>query len=468
MRTKANSRVLPLNLAPIDAFFRADDTTTHPMTSVIELDFGGALHEGAFKAALATALDRHPLLAAIVQRAKGNRLCWVPMTADLPRIDWGPMDQPVAIGASEAIDLTLDCGIRIWVRVGDATSRLTLQVHHACTDGTGIYRFLGDLLAVYGMETSQGGELPRLSPVDASLLRNRRRKMAAVAVEGRALKFIWLGLREALNVFGTTVTPIAPPQSPNLQLRGGVSFPGIHTVEFSHDEHQQLRQRAAAVGGMVNDLLLCEMFRTMAEWNREQGRGGLHDRLRIMMPFDLRDQHDYAMPAANMTAYTFLTRRVGACADVDTLLADMRDATARIKQGRAGTEFVDALMLAEHAPAVLPFLLRLNRCLASVTLSNVGDPSKRFTATFPRDRGRVVCGNVVLEGVRGVPPLRNLMHATVATFSYLRKLTICMRCSPLIFSDAAAESLLGTFTDNLRARAEEGRSASLAAVRKSA
>jgi hypothetical protein len=308
---------------------------------------------------------------------------------------------------------------------------------------------MGDLLAIYGMQTAEKAAIPKLAEVNPALLRNRRRKMADTALHGTSWQCLQKVAQQAYDVFGKSITPIAAPKEP---IPSGTlaPFAGMSVVEFDVEEHQALRAAAAEHGAMMNDLMISEMLLAISRWNARNSYPRGNPRMRVMMPFDMRDQRDYAMPAANMTAYTFLTRRQRECEDPIRLLAGIRDETVRIKQGRHGTDFVDALMIAEKASGVLPFLLRRNRCFATVTLSNVGDPSKRFLATFPRVGGRVVCGHVTLDGVTGVPPLRNQMRAGLAIFSYLRKLTICMRCDPKMFSMAASQDFLNEFFLGLR------------------
>jgi hypothetical protein len=131
-------------------------------------------------------------------------------------------------------------------------------------------------------------------------------------------------------------------------------------------------------------------------------------------------------------------------------MAGIRNETVRIKSGSHGTDFIDALMIAEHGRGALKFLLRRNWCMATATLSNVGDPSKRFLATFPRNAGRLVCGNVILEGIQGIPPLRQTMRASLAVFSYRRKLTIGLRCDPYLFSLESSRDFLQDLERGLR------------------
>jgi hypothetical protein len=453
LRRKA-TRLFPLHLAPIDAFFRTDDTLRYPMTSVIHLDFEGLMDRTAMEGALGEALERHPLLMAVIRPAKRGALCWVLDSGVQPRLDWDHAGKALTLPDGEQIRLDVECGLRIWVRVGDRTTRMTLQVHHACTDGTGIYRFLGDLLALYGRYTCQDEHPPTLETVDASLLRDRRRRMANIAVNAGSWRWIQAGLQEGGRVFLRNVQELAEPlgkgSSPHAMGSPLTPFPGIVTQELNKDEHFALREFAAAHGAMLNDLLMAEMFRAIAHWNLTHGTRHPKPWLRIMMPFDLREQSDYMMPAANMTSYTFVDRRTKDCSDREQLLRSIRDETVHLKQDRGGTRFIDALMLADKWPGLLPRMLRLGRCISSVTLSNIGDPTKRFVATFPRKAGKLVCGNLILNDISGVPPMRDRMRATCAVFSYQRKLAFSVRCDPFTFRAEDTQEFLQTYVDGLR------------------
>jgi hypothetical protein len=215
------------------------------------------------------------------------------------------------------------------------------------------------------------------------------------------------------------------------------------------EQHEELRGFAARQGAMLNDLLMAEMFRTIVRWNAHHGQLSQRRWIRIMMPSDLRSTEDYDMPATNMTAYTFLAQKPRDCQNVASLLQSIRAETGQIKHERLGTRFADAVALAEHGQRFFAFLLSRKWCMATAILSNVGDPSRRFTARFPRENGKVVCGNLTLEGVSGVPPLRTQTHATLAVFTYLRKLTISVRCNPYLFDASATQAFLDMYEEGL-------------------
>jgi len=447
----------PLYLTPLETFMWLDDRPAYPMTFLIHMEFSGTVDRAAFEAALGETLARHPLLNAFVQRAKRNRLCWVLAEGAMPRLDWADQRVPIECPQGEAIDIGSQIGLRVWVRQGEGTARVLFQFHHACVDGTGAYRFLGDLLAAYGRRTAPDGKRPEPGPVDPKLLRIRKYGIMDLALRARAPTVAWAAVWQAVRVLGRRASPLRAPHSPCKRDRRLAPFPGIESYHFDEAEYKQIRLAAVESGVTVNDLLLCELFHAVREWNSRHGGGGRfwspggrRRRIGIMMPTDLRDGDHYEMPAANMTSYTFLVRRAGACDRADELLRSIRDETSQIKNQRLGTRFVDMLAAALSVRGLLRVALSGRRCLSTAVLSNVGDPTRRFTARLPRDKGRVVAGNLVLERITGVPPLRPKTRAAIIIITYRRQLTVSMRCDPYLFRPEDTREQLAIYVERLR------------------
>ena len=459
MLKRAAQREFPLHLAPIDDFFCLDDRPAYPMTFTAQLFFTGEVHRDAFEPALSAALQRHPLLRAVIKPAKAQKPCWVSAGDRPPTVKWGQLGEPYELESGEAIDLASEAGLRIWVHTSAEASEVLLQFHHACCDGTGAYRFIGDLLAEYGLLTAAEEILPAVELCDQQLLKTRRSKMAEEAVFGTSFSVIRRGLKQGLSLFRRKITPLATkqhaaaPATDPQQL--ATPFPGVESFSFSRDEYRQLRDAASQAGAMFNDLLLAEMFMAMRDWNRQHTKSWRRQWLRIMMPTDLREKEDILMPAANMTAYSFITRRADACDQPGNLLRGIRDETLQIKREKRGKQFIDGVMASKYIPGLLRFLLNRNRCLATLILSNVGDPSRRFLARFPRAGGKIICGNLRLERVAGVPPLRPQSRATVSIVTYGRELAVHVRCDSQTMSRADARAFLGTYVARLQSHLQQ-------------
>jgi NRPS condensation-like uncharacterized protein len=439
-------RTFPLHLAPIDDFFLLDDRADYPMTFVSHVFLQGELQKEAFLAALDDALEMHPLLRAFVGRAKGNMLCWIHPGKIKPPVYWIDGDESFALENSESIDLQREVGLRIWVRRFFERTEILFQYHHACCDGTGAHRFIGDLLAGYGIRTcSPDQRPPELPNYDPLSLRQRRSRLTSAFNTSSRPRLARVALREMCQIFGQRIAPLALPSQ--VKQPSG-QFPGIISHVFSREETAALRVVAKQQGAMLNDLLLAEMFRCMQQWNEEHGEPSRR-KLRIMMPSDMRDKRDFGMPAANMTTYNFITRSMEQCSSDEELIKSVRDEVMEIKHSQSGRRFIDAIMAAKRIPGLLPLLLSRTRCISTITVSNVGDPTKRFLATFPRKNGRIVCGDVTLERWQGVSPLRPHTHAAVCILSFYRELVINVRCDPNRMTNDDARKFLVAYVQQL-------------------
>ena len=328
----AHRRVFPLRLSPIELFMLADDQPGYSMSFFIQLQLSGQLERAAFDAALDEALERHPLLRAWIETDTGGALCWTLAEGQMPDGDSGSEETAIRCRHGESIDLTKEIGLRVWVRQGAQRARVLLQFHHACCDGTGAYRFIGDLLAGYGIRTTTSGPRPAFGSVEVKLLRTRKQRALDAAATPGQRGLIRLAMRECWKIVARRPAPLAPPATVD---RGrSEDFPGFLSFSFSRSEHQRLRDAANTWGVTLNDLLLRDLFLTLADWNRRQPSPSRRPWLRIMMPTDLRGGEDYEMPAANLTGYTFLGRTIRNCASPDELLHSVRNEKALIKHRR--------------------------------------------------------------------------------------------------------------------------------------
>jgi hypothetical protein len=104
-------------------------------------------------------------------------------------------------------------------------------------------------------------------------------------------------------------------------------------------------------------------------------------------------------------------------------------------------------------PGALPLFLRARRCFATAVLSNVGDPTRRFSPQIRRRDGCIVSGNLVLEGIAAIPPLRPLTRAATGILQYNGQLVISTQCDPFWFSLQDSYEFQAQFVERLvRAR----------------
>jgi hypothetical protein len=450
MNTATSETVFPLPLEAFEQYMLADDNTHQPMILVRQLLLSGYLQQSAFESAIEKAMERHPLLRALVRNLGRQQPCWVTAGILEPRVDWAEIGRPLQTRMGEYLDLTAEVGLRVWIRQGVRSVIVTLQFHHACIDGTGAIQFITDLLAFYGGLTCGAEDpVPELSQLQQELLRQRGRIPAPVAGKSDSR----VGWRQKVTKLFRFVTrrpsPLRPPHGSGDSLNTCPPFPGIVSHTFTDEETLSLKRVAKQRGASLNDLLLRDLFLVIEAWNSEQGGEGAGRWLRIMMPVNLRTKEFSGLPAANLLSYGFLTRDCRECDEPDLLLAGISRETREIKFGGSAMMFLKNINRMRKLGGGLKRISDPRKCYATVVLSNVGDITTRLAGSLPSQNGRLVAGDVVLEAVRGCPPLRQNTRAVFHVMTYCGEMTVAARGWPELFGLEETRDLLHRFIHQL-------------------
>lgn len=450
----ASDGLFPLPLTPFERYMLTDHRPDYPMSFLLHFDFAGQLQRPAFEAALEETVARHPLLRARVEHSLRRGPCFVDASAEPPALDWDQVGVPAWFMQSPAIDITRETGLRVWVRQGTDRSMLCTQFHHACCDGLGAARFLGDLFAAYGIRSASDGPRPETAPINRELLRTRGQFRVELPEPVSLPRIVWSTLCEGAKWAVRRPTPLALPSPAARLANDSLELPVPEVHEFDQQESRELRQAAARRDATLNDLLLAAVYGTLVQWNEEHRPGGAPCWLQVNMPQNLRTAAAKDLPATNHMSYTFLTRRSNHLADRTVVLESIRQETKAIKQWSLGMYFIAGLDWGFRIPGLCRWVLGRRRCLATTVFSNLGDFGRRLPGNFPLDEGRLVLGNVRLESIRGVPALRPLTYASFAAFSYAGRLCINVYCDPHWFTPADSRQLLTRFVEQVRLSSE--------------
>lgn len=442
----------PLPLSDFEYYMYCDDSPRYPMTFCLRAHLRGRLRRKELEEALCVAIDRHPLLRAVVKRSLRG-YAWVPVSEPVLPVDWA--DDPAAPPPTpQWIDLSRQPGLRVWARVGGDRSTIAVQFHHACCDGVGALQFLGDLLAHYGILTcGESDPHPVPQELNPGLLwrrgeiidRSRRDNPPRRSVKGILQKYKRYVSRRTMMLAspGNSQPAESPPSI-------------MQTQVLERCLCRSLQKIANEEGVRLNDLCLLEMFLTLRDWNEKQGGLDPDQWLRIGMPINMRTPDLAGLPACNMVSFMFLPRRPDACDDERELLASIREQTRRTLKERLGNWFLAIVRFARRIPGLLPLILRRRRPFATAILANVGEIEKHLGAGFPERDGKLAAGNVLVERIEGVAPVREATRMAVSLGIWSGELVINMNCEPRWFSCRDAEELLAMFTDRLKRRAETG------------
>jgi hypothetical protein len=457
--------VFPLPLTPFERYYLADDCPEYPTIFLVELEFIGRLDRAAFASALQQAIERHPLLGAVVGDER-SKPAWVAGPPVAPYLDWA--DSPAAIAHSdgEYLDLRKYPGLRAWVRLSDHATRLLFQFHHACCDGLASIQFIDDVLVLYATATGGSEAALALPKANAARLADRNvlegvptRPSLGVTIRDIVVTgLVWS--RILFRGCSVLAAPAVSAQSAAIDGNSSAA-PGEHhaqggppreILEFesyhlTSKELESYQNVAASLGVTANDLLARDVLLALDDWNRAQGAASIAP-CRLNIPVNVRGREGADIPASNRIGFAFVDARKRDFADRATLLQVVHRQTEQIKKWKLALYFLGGLGLATNVRGAVPAILRWKQSFATIVLSNVG---RLFGhSKLPRREGQLVCGDVVLKHVTGVPPIRPNTRAAFIIAEYAGTTIISARCDPRFFDRAQTRALLETFIARIR------------------
>ena len=441
--------MFPLELTPLELLFFYDNRIERPSNFIIQIELTGIADKDLLERSLSLACSRNPLVTATVKRGKGRRWYWHE-GSEGPKIDWINSVEKIDVTGREKIDLRQQIGLRVWASATNESTTLLMEFNHACTDGIGAYRLIGDMMAIYHslfVGRSWDFELPT---IDSEKLACRFDRLEKEIRERKWLSRMGITLREGYDYLGPPVNRVHPRKKTS--PTGPSSFPGLVSFSFSKPDHQKLKKAAVENGYSVNDLLIAELFLTIHDWNQENPSWSWswRKRIRLSLPTDMRDQTDYATSAANLTALAFLTRHQKELNDSEELRASVRQEVLKIRNSRKGIDNLITLDTLSNLPFPALWLSTRATCCYSAVISNIGDPTRRMLNQFEKEKQQLIVGNLKLDLITGVPPMRPDTNLAVSIFSYRRLMTISFRCDPHLFDHQDTSDLLSIYTRRLR------------------
>lgn len=443
------SAVFPLEVTAFEEFMLRDDRPSLPMSFFVEIGLTGALDRPQLELALHQALQRHPMLSARI-RPTWLRDTWVEGATDV-RIRWLDHSDQLPGPRDRWIDLKAGGGFRCWIIPVDQSHRVIFQFHHASTDGIGALRFIGDLLALYGLATTTvDQDRPVLEPVEHHLLLRR----ADYWQGGRPANFwprLWFRLREVLGQFPI---PLAPPNRAKKSAASG--SPAVSpsqrlfvTRVLENRELRRLNKAASDRAITPNDILTWAMFQTLQQWNEMQNTAKPRSVYRVILPTSVRTPDYDNCSASNILAYSVMTKCGREISDQKLLSVIAQESAVSVSGQEAGMVLM-CLNAGRRVPGLLACFSALPLCLSTAILANVGDVRRQLCNQFPLKHGKVVAGTVTMDYLLGAAPIRPKTNLAISLGKYAGKLFINLNLNPESFSDTEAELLADLFVEQIR------------------
>ena len=134
---------------------------------------------------------------------------------------------------------------------------------------------------------------------------------------------------------------------------------------------------------------------------------------------------------------------------MDALLKSIHRQTGDVVFNREGIVCLKIFKVLRKFSRGMKMFLGLKSCLSTAVLANIGDIRRRFGGRFPLINGKWIAGNVVVEHMAGVAPVRPNTRAALSIGEYAGELSISLRTDAAALSLADSQRFLQEFVADL-------------------
>ena len=443
----------PLDLSDFEYYAYRDETVENPMVMVLRWHIEGTLDVAAFRTSLTETLTHHPLLRSVIDQT-GQRWQWRLLDDHQPRLactwhegEHPPMDCPAA-----QLDLTREAGGRFELRICSHRSVLVAYLHHACVDGVGGIRLLADVFAQYGQKTATAdAERPELQLPDPDVLPTRGAIPEFGSQGGEKKKWTeWLRGPSRFLLGRNYCIKARDQQRPRRVEDRSV----LQTVVLPRPIVLQLKRLAAIRQVSTNDLCMMVYLQQISHWTQTDPTARDNDLFRILMPVSMRIPEHDRISAANVLSYVFQPFRRRDCRNPEALLAAIHHRSTEMLHSNEGAVLLRLFSLVRRVPGLYWLSKKLQPSFATAVLANVGELKRVFGNRFPLKKGRVVAGNVVIQRIDGIAPLRKNTNVVVSFGGYAGELILNLRADPDVMTVVESETFLNQIVARLTTLAE--------------
>jgi len=430
-----------ISLTQFEKYFLLDTTAEFPMLVDGALHFTGCADRERLETALRQCLKKQPLLTGKIEKRSGQ-YSWI---ASESPATIRHLDSPLDNNAAEwnaPIDLFQKSGLEFAVYYGTTETKLYYRCPHLCTDGSGFYRFIGDVLAMYGGQ-AESTHLPIASPQIKPLRIFDRDKYQPAALPAKVsfLQILHSTAKETIRWLCEKPVSLGKKTEP-LLIR---NF-NRKTYFFNGETYRHLHRFAESQSWTLNDIFISAWFSVLAS------RCKADDLCRLMFPVNMRWQGSEDIPAANIISYVFLSRKVNLCQWNSSLLSELHAVMKYIKDWQIGFMFLNGMQFFSRIPFGLRLITGSKRCLATMVFSNVGNIEKFFGWQFAEtENGIFRIGNLTLTHIESYAPCRYLTNLSAVASVQGGKPVLCCTFNRNYLSETEVDALVRDYEKFLTA-----------------
>ncbi|MCA9060285.1 MAG: hypothetical protein KDA85_17370, partial [Planctomycetaceae bacterium] len=307
----------------------------------------------------------------------------------------------------------------------------------------------------YGSRTAaEGTRRPEFTEVDPTRLLRRTEIQVGSAAAAREKRSLRRLIGKMWRLMARKPARIAIPSTTVSSTSDANPAQAIRTAVICRAAARALRAVATKAEVSVNDLYLQQMLLHVRDWNQQHERVSPSSWIRLAVPISMRTAEHQSLPATNLVSYAFVTRRAAECDDPASLLQTIHQQTNDTLFHREGVVFLKVLKITCRLPFGFQLLLKLKPCLCTMVVANVGDVRRRFQGRFPLQNGKWIAGNVVVDRIDGVAPVRPNTRAAVSIGDYAGAVVINLRTDTSVLNPLASDQFFAGYIRRLEQLAQ--------------
>ena len=444
--------LFPLQLSPVEEFMFHDSFKAYPNYITFRAIFSGKLHIQTMLDAVEIALDRNPTFRCRVLK-KNRRLYWVPAEVEThqSQLECGDVRRYSSFIYRSIEELP---PLQVHIRFNDAETSVAYSADHTVSDGLGGVVFVEEIITTYHNlcierelpvehEANQCGKV-KLRRLDAKSLLNRGKY--------NFLSFAFLKkiFRQAVGLVGVyhflfkKPAPLKPSPQPDVDGELPKVYPQAIYREIRGSKLNELQQVAIDRKVTVNEILTRDLLVSIKFWRERFEVGDGDDLIRVLIPMNTRQFADRRLPATNRVSFIAIDRKQKEINRLIEFLAGIRGQMGAIQYLELQYTFLLMIRFFRWMPGGLNRITSPKKCGGTAVFSNLGELYSR-SKLAKTNAGKLICGNLIVDAIELLGPLRPNTHVNICLHRYAGKLCFTVNYDPRVLDRKEVQSLANIF-----------------------
>ncbi len=427
-------------LTVFERYLLAEDRPNYPCWIIVKFHFNGVFKRAETQSALDQAIDRNPLLHAVLRRGFCGNLRWEVLSDWKPQIQWlkGPL--PNAWPDWEPMDLFKEPGFRLFAIEYPDKTEWIFHVHHAICDGKALRDVFYDIMNHYAIAM---GQPVALSPLRPEIFPQRNRLASNWRDRLKTLPSQFIGLSLTHRLQKKQIAPLSQNTIGEILSGRATSYPALVSRRLSEECFRKVRDEAMRQKVTSNDIFLRDLFHSLKLWRDWKLEGDPMDWLRVVLPVDMRKPVDRFLSAANVTSIVTLDRRMNSLADRQNFLPQIHDDMNWVKHRGLRFTFWTLLKLRRFLHKGIERYSHRPSCQGTIIFAN---HCQLMTRSPLLNKKRMIeVPGVLLEDLTMVSPIRPGTMAALVVGTYAGRVLIDLHYDPNFITQSQADKLLDIF-----------------------